>query len=93
MDDKRELYAADLTTATWRKSTFTGNNGQCVEIAQLPGGAIAIRDSKSPTANPSASPAPNGPPSSTASTPANSAEEPRCGERPGLNQPGHRDNR
>jgi Domain of unknown function (DUF397) len=48
MDDKRELYAADLSTATWRTSTYTGNNGQCVEIAELPGGAVAIRDSKSP---------------------------------------------
>jgi hypothetical protein len=48
MDDKRELYAADLSTVSWRKSTFTGNNGQCVEIADLPGGAVAIRDSKSP---------------------------------------------
>lgn len=52
MDDKRELYAADLTAATWRKSSFTGNNGQCVEIAQLPAGAIAIRDSKNPHREP-----------------------------------------
>lgn len=52
MDDKSALYAADLTTATWRKSTFTSNSGQCVEIAELPGGAIAIRDSKSPRRDP-----------------------------------------
>lgn len=52
MDDKRELYAADLTAAAWRKSSFTANSGQCVEIAELPGGAIAIRDSKSPHREP-----------------------------------------
>lgn len=52
MDDKRELYAADLTAVTWRKSSFTGNNGHCVEVAELPGGAVAIRDSKSPHREP-----------------------------------------
>jgi hypothetical protein len=29
----------------WRKSTFTGSEGNCVEVALLPIG-IAIRDSK-----------------------------------------------
>ncbi len=52
MDDKSALYATDLTTVTWRKSTFTGNTGQCVEVAELPSGAIAIRDSKSPHREP-----------------------------------------
>ncbi|MGW4804064.1 DUF397 domain-containing protein [Kitasatospora sp. NPDC004272] len=33
---------------TWRKSSYSGGNGACVEIA-LPGSAsIAVRDSKDP---------------------------------------------
>lgn len=29
----------------WRKATASGNNG-CVELAPLPGGGVAVRDSK-----------------------------------------------
>jgi Domain of unknown function (DUF397) len=29
----------------WRRSSFT-NNGTCVEIASLPDGRVAVRDSK-----------------------------------------------
>ncbi|TYK46222.1 DUF397 domain-containing protein [Actinomadura decatromicini] len=37
-----------LSQAQWRKSTYSGGNeGECVEIANL-NGRIAIRDSKSP---------------------------------------------
>ncbi|MFJ8442784.1 DUF397 domain-containing protein [Kitasatospora griseola] len=32
----------------WRKSSFSGGNGDCVELADLVG-AIAVRDSKNPT--------------------------------------------
>ena len=35
---------------TWRKSSFSSDNGVCVELAHLPGGRIAIRDSKNPAA-------------------------------------------
>ena len=39
---------ADLSAATWRKSTrSSGGGGNCVEVAHLPG-LIAIRDSKNP---------------------------------------------
>jgi hypothetical protein len=33
---------------TWRKSTFSGGNGGngCIEVAALPGGGIAVRDTK-----------------------------------------------
>jgi Domain of unknown function (DUF397) len=31
----------------WRKSSYSGNNG-CVEIAPLPRGYVALRDSKNP---------------------------------------------
>ena len=34
--------------ARWRKSTFSMGAGNCVEIAQLPGGLVAVRDSKNP---------------------------------------------
>ncbi|MGW0588106.1 DUF397 domain-containing protein [Streptosporangium sp. NPDC002607] len=34
---------------TWRKSTLSGaNNDNCVEVAALPGGSRAVRDSKDP---------------------------------------------
>jgi len=33
----------------WRKSSFSGSNGgACVEVAQLPDGGRAVRDSKNP---------------------------------------------
>jgi hypothetical protein len=37
----------DLAYALWRKSTYSGGNGSCVEIADL-GAAVAVRDSKDP---------------------------------------------
>ncbi|WP_347877216.1 DUF397 domain-containing protein [Streptomyces sp. 8K308] len=43
-----DLYAIDISAAEWRKSPFSSGAEQCVEIADLPGGAVAIRDSKHP---------------------------------------------
>jgi hypothetical protein len=39
----------DLSSAIWRKSSYSGGNGgQCVEVgANLPG-VVAVRDSKDP---------------------------------------------
>lgn len=34
----------------WRKSTFSGQNGECVELAQLPDGTIFVRNSNHPDA-------------------------------------------
>ena len=39
----------DLSTAVWRKSSFSNAGGNCVEIASLPN-AVAVRDSKNPQA-------------------------------------------
>jgi hypothetical protein len=32
----------------WRKSTVSNPSGNCVELAELPGGSIAVRNSRSP---------------------------------------------
>ncbi|KAK1180482.1 DUF397 domain-containing protein [Streptomyces sp. NBS 14/10] len=45
---KDDLYAIDLSAAKWRKSRYSNAGNQCVEITDLPGGGIAIRDSKNP---------------------------------------------
>jgi Domain of unknown function (DUF397) len=42
------VAAPDLATARWRTSSFSGNNGVCVEVADLDGGYRAVRDSKNP---------------------------------------------
>ncbi|MGI5127587.1 DUF397 domain-containing protein [Pseudonocardia sp. CA-107938] len=36
------------TTLQWRKSKVSQSNGSCVELAALPSGMIAVRDSKDP---------------------------------------------
>ncbi|GAA2478562.1 DUF397 domain-containing protein [Streptomyces thermolineatus] len=51
-DRKAELYAFDLSNITWRKSSASGGEGNCVEIAELPGGGVAVRDSKRPEMEP-----------------------------------------
>lgn len=37
----------DLSRAQWRKSSYSGNSGNCVEVADQ-GQAVAVRDSKGP---------------------------------------------
>nr|WP_219418825.1 DUF397 domain-containing protein [Pseudonocardia nigra] len=44
-----------MSGAQWRKSSFSGNNGNssgCLEVAMLPDGGVAIRDSKDPSLAP-----------------------------------------
>ncbi|MEO3749962.1 DUF397 domain-containing protein [Streptomyces sp. B6B3] len=47
MDGTRKAGIADLRGATWRTSSYTAGNGNCVEVATLSDRAgVAIRDSK-----------------------------------------------
>ncbi|GAA4187038.1 DUF397 domain-containing protein [Streptosporangium oxazolinicum] len=39
----------NLNGAEWRKSSVSGDNGQCVEVATNLSGIVAVRDSKNPT--------------------------------------------
>ena len=41
--------ATELAQARWVKSRHSGpTGGNCVEVASLPGGAVAVRDSRHP---------------------------------------------
>lgn len=43
------LGSGELTRAHWRKSSYSGTSGNCVEVGDLDGSAIrAVRDSKNP---------------------------------------------
>jgi hypothetical protein len=42
------MPAADLGEAGWQKSQHSNPNGACVELAPLPGGEIAMRNSRFP---------------------------------------------
>lgn len=39
------MHAIDLARAQWKKSSYSGNSGNCVEVAHL-GDVVAVRDSK-----------------------------------------------
>lgn len=43
------MSTPDLSSATWRKSTRSNGQANCVEVADLDGGDRAVRDSKNPT--------------------------------------------
>ncbi|MFI9833747.1 DUF397 domain-containing protein [Streptomyces sp. NPDC051913] len=43
------VSADTLDGAQWRKSGRSGGNGNCVEMAVLAGGAVAVRNSRFPT--------------------------------------------
>jgi len=39
---------SEQMNASWVKSSFSFANGNCVEVAELPGGSVGIRDSRDP---------------------------------------------
>ncbi|MGH3972892.1 MAG: DUF397 domain-containing protein [Pseudonocardiaceae bacterium] len=39
----------DLSDVRWKKSSRSGAGNNCVEVADLPDGGRAVRDSKDPT--------------------------------------------
>jgi hypothetical protein len=47
--DGKERAIVDLTTANWRRSSYSNaNGGACVEVARSLAGVVAVRDSKDP---------------------------------------------
>ncbi|GAA2664884.1 DUF397 domain-containing protein [Streptomyces lunalinharesii] len=47
MSTPADQCGIDLAGAVWRKSSYTAGNGNCVEVADIPGATgIAVRDSK-----------------------------------------------
>ena len=42
------IPADELTGATWQKSRLSNPSGNCVEVARLPGGGFAVRNSRDP---------------------------------------------
>ena len=45
-DGHAEHEVAEFTQATWCKSSWSSFNGNCVEVAELRGGRIGVRDTK-----------------------------------------------
>jgi hypothetical protein len=48
MQVKNGTSACELPKVRWRKSQASNPSGSCVEMAKLPGGAIAMRNSRHP---------------------------------------------
>ena len=71
------MTGIDLSRAEWRKSSYSGQSGNCVEVARNLPGLVAVRDSNEPRRRPASRPT-----TSLASLPqegihVSSTEEPR----------------
>jgi hypothetical protein len=48
METRNGMPATELRGVTWRKSRHSNSQGTCVELAGLPSGEIAVRNSRHP---------------------------------------------
>ena len=48
MQVRNGVSAAELGDVRWRKSRESNPSGNCVEVAELPDGAVAVRNSRDP---------------------------------------------
>ncbi|WP_169944481.1 DUF397 domain-containing protein [Microbispora sp. H11081] len=42
------MPATEIAGVTWRKSAYSNSTGNCVELAELPDGSVAVRNSRYP---------------------------------------------
>ena len=48
MEEVRGMTEIDLSRAEWRKSSYSSQSGNCVEVARNLPGLVAVRDSEKP---------------------------------------------
>lgn len=48
MEEVRGMTEIDLSRAEWRKSSYSSQSGNCVEVARNLSSLVAVRDSKEP---------------------------------------------